>query len=130
MAAVGAVVEDGVENVAASAGQANEGALCFLALGSLRGEEERAFESRLPGAGGVLASDRGAGAAGDGDDAGVGGEVGGAGEVRGVADLEEPAALTLMPGIEVRASAREGASRIPHQFPLQENGIQAVRRLL
>ena len=87
---VGAVAEHGVEDVAAAAGQADEGGVVFLALGSFavvvgaagrvvqggeRGEEERAFELAVAGPGGMLAPDAGAGAAGDGSDAGVGGQV-------------------------------------------------------
>src|SRR5690606_585003 len=103
---VGAVAEHGEEHVAAAAGQADEGGVVFLALGSLAvvvgpaggvvqggegGQEERPFELAVAGAGGVFALDRAAGGAGDGGDPGVGGEVAGALEGGGVADLEQDA---------------------------------------
>ena len=67
-----AVAEHGVEDVAAAAGEADEGGVVFLALGSFavvvgaaggvvqggeRGEEERAFELAVAGSGRVLAAD-------------------------------------------------------------------------
>lgn len=83
-------VEHGVEDVAASSGQADEGGVVFLAFGSLavvvgaagrvvwrgeRGQEQRSFEFVVAGAGGVFTADGAAGAVGDRGDAGVGGEV-------------------------------------------------------
>src|SRR5882757_9649543 len=99
MLIVGAVAEHGEQHVAASSGQADEGGVVLLALGSFlvvvgaaggvgqgreRGEEERPFEFPVAGSGGVLTADAAAGAVGDRGDAGVGGEVPGGRERRGV----------------------------------------------
>jgi len=80
VAVVGAVAEHGVEDIAAAAGQADQGGVVLLALGPLAvvvgpagrvgqcgegGEKERAFELTVAGPCRVLALDAGAGAAGD-----------------------------------------------------------------
>lgn len=75
-AVVGLVAEHGVEDVAASAGEADEGGVVFLAFGAFAvvvgaagrvcegGEEEGAFEFAVAAAGGVFALEAGAGGAG------------------------------------------------------------------
>jgi hypothetical protein len=74
---VGVIAQHRVEDVAASAGQTDEGGVALLPLGPLpvvvgtagrvgqrgeRGQEERAFELAVAGPSGVLALDAGAGA--------------------------------------------------------------------
>lgn len=76
---VGLVAEHGERDVAAAAGEADEGGVVFLAFcsfsvvvgpadwvgqGGERGEEERAFEFAVACAGGVFALDAGAGSGG------------------------------------------------------------------
>ena len=91
------VAEHCEQDVAAASGQADEGGVVLLALGSFAvvvglagrvgaqgcegGQEQGAFEVLVARAGGELAADAGAGASGDGGEAGVGGQMSGGREL-------------------------------------------------
>src|SRR5947209_11790606 len=95
----GLLGEQGVEDVAAAAGQADQGGVVLLALGSFAvvvgpadrvaqggkcGEEHRAFELFVPGPRRVLAADGRPEADGDRCQSAVGGEVAAGREAGGV----------------------------------------------
>jgi hypothetical protein len=96
-----AVAEHGVDDVEASADEADQRSVVSFLLGVFsvavgplggvaeageRGEEQRGLEGVVAALGASLALDRGPGSAGHGGQAGIGGEVTSGGERRAVAD--------------------------------------------
>src|SRR5699024_4570051 len=103
---VGSVSEHGEEDVAAAAGQADEGGVVALALGAFAvvvgptggvgqggegGEGEGPVELFVAAFGWTFAADAGAGSAGDWGQPGVGGQVPWGGKGGAVADVEQDA---------------------------------------
>src|SRR5690349_12174245 len=117
--------EHGEDDVAAAAGEADEGGVVALALGAFavvvvarvgtrerreRGQEEGVLEAVVAASAAVFAADAGPGLSGDRSEAGVGGELGAAGERRAISDLSEDPCSG--PGADPRQADQDRSERV------------------